>query len=383
MLSSRVFSGSVLFLTLFLFALLPWPASTGEYHVGQSLLCYDCHSMHYSQSHSYAGSAAVGTTGAPNGDWLGASGGPFQSLLKAGNIDDLCLACHDGKSFAPDVFGENANTYVRQGGALNRGGGAAPYESWKGHTLDMDAYPPGGTSNLTLTCKSCHQVHGSVTAYRNLNGCDPSVTSGCITYSKGGTYGSRDRTRDVWLKQWTLGDLQGNYSYDSVRFNEPQASVSRYSRFCAGCHNSFHGAVGDGETVGGTPSLPECPSGTCGFIRHPNSTVNIGALNPSDSPDGESSIAQYNSGQTRVHVMSNLAAKDYLNPGASFSSGDGLTPSCFSCHKGHGNQNPFGLIFLNRNAAIVTDEGGFASGQPTDAGTGLQNLCGQCHMQGN
>ena len=381
MIQIRVQSASLLFLALLFLTFLSFPAWTGEYHVGQWLLCYDCHSMHYSQSHSYAGSGAVGTTGAASGNWLGASGGPFQHLLKAANVDDLFLACHDGKNFAPDVFRENTNTYVRQGGGLNRSGGGAPYEDWKGHTLDADAYPPGGTSNVTLTCKSCHQVHGSVMSYRNLNGCEPSVTSGCITYSKGGTYGSRDRTKDVWLKQWTFGDLQGNYSYDSMHFNEPQPNGSRYAKFCAGCHNSFHGFVGDPDTVGGTPSLPSCPSGTCGFIRHPNSVVNIGASNPSDSPGGESSIAQYNGGRTRVHVMSSVSAKDYLDPGASFSSGDGLTPSCFSCHRAHGNQNPFGLIFLNRNAAIVTEEGGSVSGESTDTGTGLRNLCAQCHLQ--
>ena len=143
--------------TLALLALVPWAASTGEYHYQGTLLCYDCHTMHYSQTHNWDGTTPVPTTGNANGNWLG-SGGPFQYLLKSGSasspINDLCLACHDGQTFAPDVLGANANPYVRQAGALNRIGGAAPYENWKGHTLDMTATPPGAPPPLPSTASS-------------------------------------------------------------------------------------------------------------------------------------------------------------------------------------------------------------------------------------
>ena len=55
-----------------------------------------------------------------------------------------------------------------------------------------------------------------------------------------------------------------------------------------------------------------------------------------------------------------------------------------TCHKAHGNQNPFGLVFLDRNATSVGEEGGFgADDTDTSVKTGYRNLCGQCHSQGD
>jgi hypothetical protein len=103
--------------------------------------------------------------------------------------------------------------------------------------------------------------------------------------------------------------------------------------------------------------------------------VNIGALGA-----GHSSIALYDTAVSRVHVMSSSDTDYFSKPGAgTFTAADGLTPSCFSCHKGHGNQNPFGLIFLARDSSLVTEEG--TSGVTSDIG--IRNLCGQCHVQGN
>jgi hypothetical protein len=340
--------------------LTPWLASPGEYHVGQTLVCMDCHAAHYSQQHQYDGAPGPGAPAL--------TGGPNAALLRQADITDLCLGCHDGQTFAPDVAGANASNYVRQAGALNRVGGAAPYEDWRGHTLDMEAVAPGGSSNLTLTCRSCHTVHGSSDAYRNLNGCPSS--SACIRYSKDGVYASRDLTRDAWLRQWVRGDLAGNYAYDSVRFNEPNPGGSRYARFCAGCHGSFHGTVGDIDTIGGDLMVGQ-------FLRHPSAQVNIGSL----ASDGEhSSIMQYNGGRSRVHVMSAAATDYFANPGSgAFTPASGLSPSCFSCHKAHGNQNPFALIFLDRTSITVTEEG--TAG--TTAAVGLRYLCSQCHVQTN
>ena len=50
-----------------------------------------------------------------------------------------------------------------------------------------------------------------------------------------------------------------------------------------------------------------------------------------------------------------------------------VTPSCMSCHKGHGNANPFGLIFMTGSGANVTENG--------DGGV-YKDLCRQCHVQG-
>jgi hypothetical protein len=49
-----------------------------------------------------------------------------------------------------------------------------------------------------------------------------------------------------------------------------------------------------------------------------------------------------------------------------------LTPSCFSCHKGHGNKSAFGLIFMGGTAA------------PSEEGDGgdYRLMCRGCHRQG-
>ena len=338
--------------TLAALALFPWAGQSGEYHSGSTLVCYDCHTMHYSQQHQYDGSQGAGLPPL--------AGGPNTYLLRADGLNALCLACHDGQSFAPDVLGVNANSYVRQAGALNDQAGAAPYESWKGHTLGATAPPPGGVSNITIGCVQCHVSHGSAN-YRNLRAAIP------ISYTKGEPYATRTKAVDVWLKQWVMGDLVGNYAYDSVRFNERNVNNGAYADFCQGCHVAFHGAVG-GNAIGGSLTAG-------GFLRHPNAQVDIGALG-----GGHSSIAFYNAAKARVHVMSNANADYLANPGTgTFTLADGLTPSCFSCHKAHGNQNAFGLIFLGRNTGIVTEEG--TPGVTPEEGT--RDLCGQCHVQGN
>jgi Doubled CXXCH motif (Paired_CXXCH_1) len=105
------------------------------------------------------------------------------------------------------------------------------------------------------------------------------------------------------------------------------------------------------------------PGGWEEFKRHPASTVNIGALG-----GGHSNLPRFVSKANQVQVMSPTGQF----PG-SYTEGT-LSPSCFSCHKGHGNQNAFGLIYMVGTGA-VSEEG--------DAtGTQSRNTCRQCHTQG-
>ena len=104
------------------------------------------------------------------------------------------------------------------------------------------------------------------------------------------------------------------------------------------------------------------------FIRHPSGQP-MGLIG-----GGNSNMARYQAATTKVRTYS--SQNDYSD----------AVPGCLSCHKAHGNMNPFGLVFLNRNAAAVNEEGGFAAGQTPpagDYGMGFRNLCGQCHVQGN
>lgn len=133
----------------------------GDYHYTTTLICSDCHVMHYSQSHGYNANGS--------GNYLAPGpGGPFAYLLRD-EINQLCLDCHDGQVWAPDVFEANTGTAVRLAGGLNRTTSAGPYYPAGGHTLGSTATAPGGTWNHPegLECVDCHWPHGQA-SYRNL-----------------------------------------------------------------------------------------------------------------------------------------------------------------------------------------------------------------------
>jgi hypothetical protein len=372
-------------------ALAAVPAVAGEWHSGANLICSDCHTAHFSMQHGFDG-GSISTTPAPNGNWLSASG-PNEFLLKA-PANDLCLSCHDGQTFAPDVLGTNANASPSQGreaGALNEDALGAPYDHWKGHTLGSTDTPPGfdptkiGASATWydpaggLECTSCHAQHGPATSYRNLG----PYSLGGVASSARPTYviaGANDPTADVWinLASYTAGSGDAttfNPYYDraNVHFNRNDATVgatqtsNRMDTLCAACHGNFHGGPGDTE-IGATAAALD------GFIRHPTSAVTIGTAG-GQGYGGHSSLTRFQANTTQTKVYASAA--DYSD----------ASPGCLSCHKAHGNQNPFGLVFLNGNATTVDEEGGYGAGQTEDPDHPYQqayrNLCGQCHGQGN
>jgi hypothetical protein len=371
------------------FALMAAPAAqAGEWHAAENNMCTDCHTMHFSQQHNWDGTTPVSTTPAKDGNWLGATG-PNHYLLKL-PANELCKSCHDGQSFAPDVVGANFNaspTEGRSAGALNEVALGAPYETWKGHTLDSTAAPPGYNPAVVgasptfydptggLECINCHLQHGAVDRYRNLG---PRSPANPVTYTISTT---NDPTKHVWVdmdratytpNSGSAANFNPYYSNATIKYNRIDAVVgttkssNRLDVMCAACHGNFHGGPGD-TTVGG---IVAGTGGVTGeeFIRHPTGQVAIGALS-----GGHSNLARYAGALTKV--------KAYTNDRTAWTN---TSPGCVSCHKAHGNQNPFGLVFLDRNATSVGEEGGFGPDDTdTSLKTGYRNLCGQCHGQGD
>ncbi len=340
-----------LLLTVCVFMLAAGPSVAGLAHVGDSLACADCHTMHYSMQHNYSG-GSTGLVVDPTG--------PFKGLLKA-SPNNLCLACHNGTGSAPDVL-ENPGSYVRQAGALNRVVGSSSYPIWTGHTLDSKDTAPGGTwSNQErgLLCIDCHAQHGIETQFRNLWA---STTPGDKFENKTLTFETGNpstNSKDVWLHDGF--GVATRYGIAGTDFNEPDPTKSRYAEWCMSCHTNFHGA-------GGSANMGGASGGNTGlnpWKRHPAADVNIGA-----NGDEESSINTYNPpsqpNRNKVKVMS--ASRSWNTPGAT-----DLTPSCFSCHKAHGNKNAFGLIYMS-GTGTVTEQG-------DSGGANLQALCRQCHTQ--
>jgi hypothetical protein len=383
-------------LTLFAAALaiLAVPAFAGEWHSGTTNLCSDCHTMHFSMQHNWDGTTPVSETAQPNGNWLSATG-PNNFLLKA-PANELCLQCHDGQTFAPDVLGANTNAAPaggRSAGAVNESGLGAPYETYKGHTLGATTQPPGFDPTKIgaaatwydptggLECISCHAQHGPATAYRNLG---PYALGGAANNARP-TYKistTNDATKDVWINLASYTANSGNaatfnpyYDAANVSFNRNDALVgsthtsNKMDTFCASCHGNFHGSAEDVSIQGSAT-----PAALDGFIRHPTSQVTIGVAG-TQGFGGHSSLSRFVANTTKVRV--------YASDRATYTD---AAPGCLSCHKAHGNQNPFGLVFLNGNSTVANgnwEEGGWTATQTQDQMQGYRNLCGQCHGQGN
>jgi hypothetical protein len=292
--------------------------------------------MHGQQQHNYEPDGSGFSAPAVGGS------GPYTFLLR-NEINELCLTCHDGKSWAPDVLELNAasgSTPVRAAGALNEVGSSGPdYYEVNGHTLGYTGPVPGATSwqpdpTHGLTCVDCHSQHGRWASYRNVVDKPGDAASGAaslyITYS----------TANVFDPNATLVDVHQynslSWNYDDVDFPEPDPTASGYGEWCGGCHADFHGSATSTQIGGNGTPIEE-------FERHPTAGVDIGSIG-----GGHSSKSVYGDPNkiNWVKVMSNTGN---WQPNASSEVTD-HTPSCMSCHKGHGNKNAFGLIYMDKYA---------------------------------
>lgn len=322
----------------------------GDYHQGATLRCSDCHVMHFSQSHGYDPAGLSG--------WAPLGWGPNRALLR-NRPNDLCLACHDGVGQAADVLGA-ANTgsqpgIVRLGGYLNRLGveGIASH----GHTLDsLD--PAQGSSpqwkpedqngfGVGLACINCHEPHGRVSAshptgsqYRNLREEVGNSIGRWVTYNA--SPGLNDLSRDVYMRTAL------SYDESDIDWNEPDNRESAIASWCGGCHNRIHKNVLGGDGGG--------PDGSPGLHEHPVRKKNL----------ENSMIDRQNSLTNRVKLMREIGIWDPV--------GRDATPTCITCHKAHGNGNPFGLIYRS-GTGTLTEDG-------DTGGTSQENLCLQCHDSG-
>jgi hypothetical protein len=119
--------------------------------------CNDCHTLHYSEDGRRPEEAEPG--------------GPFQQILIRATTNKLCLFCHDGSDpNAPDVLSTvtmyegSGDEHSGAGFFANSGGIVNP----NGHDLGVNTatVPFSARTNVTLTCASCHDPHGTAN-YRN------------------------------------------------------------------------------------------------------------------------------------------------------------------------------------------------------------------------
>lgn len=343
-------------------------AMAGEYHTGESLSCYQCHVMHYSQSHGYGYTHDV--------DFLGTDG-PYNYLLRD-HVNNLCLQCHDEANGGHNLDVYQADgTYPagnRQAGFLNRVGDVNTED---GHTLDYTGTVPGAHDGEWqpdavegLKCTDCHQQHGYFGddpaapdpikgQYRNLIVNPGNVPYGeyrYVTYDKFDDAVYPNPAFDVNWRSTNIHDELTANQVDYIDFYEPDQTASHYGAWCQSCHTDFHGNSGDAWMHNAD-----------GWLRHPTAEANIGGM----TGGGYSSLEDFATHLYRPQVMSSTGdwgtqGSEWLSPPTD------LTPSCFTCHKAHGNGNAFGLIYMT----------GTAPRSENGDGADAKEICKICHVQG-
>lgn len=294
------------------------------YHVGNTLLCYDCHTIHFSQSHGYAG-GTVAPAGALNGDWL-PPGGPNAYLLKGATSTDLCLACHDGRTFAPDVVGADSYGVTQRAAGFF---GDVDVANFKGHNLSRNPGGKPGSSDLCMRCHfggsmatasvqciDCHAHHGNG-YYRNLQwaswpGAEPPILASIVS---GATGPARYEAGNVGYPAPAPGDT----------------SWREVTNICIDCHHTFFSPAYTGNT---SP-----------FHRHPVTNTESEFRASLDRAGAHTDPGHWVSGSGGGFDVPRL--KFVVSGATNFVTATTVQPSnevfCLSCHQAHGSGNAFAL----------------------------------------
>jgi hypothetical protein len=315
-----------------------FPDARPRYHNREQVVCADCHTTHASQAHEHQ-------LGAPRpGEQVPYAGPPSTHLLKAADPLDLCLACHDGRSFAPDVVGSDANGLARRSaGFFDEPETPNP----RGHDLGRGL--AGGSELCTrchfssgdqmkVTCVDCHDPHGNDVA-RNLR---------WASWPEG--------TPDLGLLVDPSATGMARYEYARVAYGTLNSNaLLEPSSMCFDCHHVFSG------------SWNVDPDGTGIHNRHPAYDSEHGSPNniAQGQADGGSAPAHWQGG-TGSGFLTTPRLRFVRSGASDFATARGVDPNtngvfCMTCHQAHGSDQAFGATF--------TVAGGYRA-----AG------CDQCHL---
>ncbi len=292
--------------------------------------CGDCHTLHY------------GETGAAPANVE--AGGPFPQLLIRGTTNKLCLFCHDGSDpKAPDVldpvamYAGSGDEHSGAGFFANSGGFANP----NGHDLGLTAavVPFGTRTNVTLSCASCHDPHGTIN-YRNV-----------LTAPVGGTGVPVETGKDVF-REVPPGDPPTATASVAAYKESNLGYKGKTSAWCAECHDRLKSAV---NTISNR-------------VHHLTDVPLNGAGYPTDPAHWQGGTGPGYGTATGDAVEGIPRLRFQVSDAVDFPTSKAVAPGnqviCGSCHLAHGGKYRKGLVWP------YLEQGSFI-----DANSG----CSQCH----
>jgi predicted CXXCH cytochrome family protein len=289
----------------------------------------------------------VSRSGVLGGDWL-TSVGPNSYLLKAPSATELCLSCHDGQSFAPDVV--DSDSY----GLTERSAGhfaALETPNYKGHKISRD---PGGKAGSSELCDRCHFAGSFGTASVACTDCHNPHGNG---YYRNLWWASEPGGEPPILAS-IRGGVAGRARYEATNVGYPAPSGGTWvevTNMCIDCHHTFFGPY---YTDNG-----EWPGGFSPYHRHPGTNTEWGGSYPINRTAAHTDPTNWVNGGAGFTVrrlpFAVVGATDFSTATTVAATNQVF---CLSCHKAHGSENPFSLRW------------DYGSGSAT-----AQAGCRQCH----